>query len=192
MLDSSQNICTRIIQISSSKIIITYRMIFSSIFEFLVDIPSDIVRQFNHNISHSVMVPEESRDTRRSEKDVRDKTVTSMPKSFLAAEKVRKVRRVITVDPCVPWKPPSLTKDLQTFLGGPLPESIEKKTPSMVCSEEIEVSRSGLYPRISDFHSVEWHCVICSVSILFNINTPQGFPFERFKNISSPSLIIIV
>jgi len=99
------------------------------------------------------MIAEESQDTRGSEKDVRDKTVT---KSFLAAKKVRKVRRMaVTIDPCVPWKPPSLMKDLQTFLGGPLPESIEKETPSMVCSEEIEVSRSGLYPRISDFHSVE-------------------------------------
>lgn len=96
------------------------------------------------------MIAEASQDTRGSEKDTRDKTIT---KRFLAAKKVRKVRRMaVTVDPCAPWKPPSLTKDLQTFLGSPLPESIEKETPS---SEEIEVSRSGLYPRISDFHSVE-------------------------------------
>lgn len=80
-----------------------------------------------------------------------------MPESFLAVEKARKVRRVaVTVDPCVPWEPPSLAKDLQMFLAGPLPESTEKKErPGIVDSEKIDISRSGLYPRISDFHSTE-------------------------------------
>lgn len=97
-----------------------------------------------------------SRDTsREAEKGVRDKVVTSMPKSFLAAEKARKVRPV-TVDPCASWEPPSLAKDLQMSLTGPLPELTEKKEKLVIAeSEEMEIARSGLYPRISDFHPAE-------------------------------------
>ncbi|XP_032670436.1 dynein intermediate chain 2, axonemal-like [Odontomachus brunneus] len=68
----------------------------------------------------------------------------------------RKGKRAVMMDPCTPWKPPSLLKDLQSLLGGPLPESIEEKTnPGMARIKELEAARGRVYPRISDFHSID-------------------------------------
>ncbi|XP_071637925.1 uncharacterized protein [Temnothorax longispinosus] len=105
---------------------------------------------------------EKFRDTpragsRRGEEDLA-KEVASTTKRILVARKGRKVcRTVVTTDPCVPpWEPPSLAKDLQTLFGGFPPESIEKETrPDVACMEEIEAARVRVYPRISDFQSIE-------------------------------------
>lgn len=66
-------------------------------------------------------------------------------------------RTIVMTDPCVPpWKPSSLAKDLQTLFGGFPPKSIEKETgPDVACMEEIEAARVRVYPRISDFQSIE-------------------------------------
>jgi len=106
---------------------------------------------------------EESRDTPRgSEKEDEGnlaKEVTSTTKRMRAARRGRKVSRTaVTRDPCTPlWVPSSLAKDLQTLLGGLLPEkSIEETAkPSTIRSEETKTARGGVYPRISDFHFIE-------------------------------------
>ncbi|XP_011698551.1 PREDICTED: uncharacterized protein LOC105456303 [Wasmannia auropunctata] len=109
-------------------------------------------------LKSSATAAEKSRDTPRGsgrgEVDLA-KEVTSATKRILTARKGRKVcRTIVMTDPCVPWQPPSLAKDLQTLFGGLPPESIEKETkPDVACTEEIEAARA--YPRISDFQSIE-------------------------------------
>lgn len=100
---------------------------------------------------------EKSRDTRKRSEEYdgdRAKEVTSMARR-IAARKARKVcHAALMMDPCAPWKPPSLTKDLHTLLRGPS-ESIEERTRTrMAYMKEIEAARRD-YPRISDFHSIE-------------------------------------
>ncbi|XP_067208123.1 dynein axonemal intermediate chain 2-like isoform X2 [Linepithema humile] len=102
---------------------------------------------------------EESRGAPRgSEKDEGNlaKEVASTTKRIHAARRGRKVSRmVVTTDPCAPvWAPPSLTKDLQTLLGGLLLEKSIEET-STARSEETKAAREGVYPRISDFHPIE-------------------------------------
>lgn len=66
-------------------------------------------------------------------------------------------RTIVMTDPCVPpWKPPSLAKALQILFGSFPPESIEKETkPDVACMEEIEAAHVRVYPRVSDFQSIE-------------------------------------
>jgi len=61
-------------------------------------------------------------------------------------------RTVVMTDPCIPWEPPSLAKDLQTLFRSLPSESIGKETkPDVACMEEIEAAHIRVYPRISDF-----------------------------------------
>ncbi|XP_014473596.1 PREDICTED: dynein intermediate chain 2, axonemal-like [Dinoponera quadriceps] len=107
----------------------------------------------------TVTAEEESREAPRDlQKDeegypAKEVTPTSTTARIFAA---RKGKKVVMMDPCTPWKPPSLLKDLQSVLGGPLPESIEEKTnPGLARIKEFEAARGRVYPRISDFHSID-------------------------------------
>ncbi|XP_011642622.1 uncharacterized protein LOC105430657 [Pogonomyrmex barbatus] len=110
----------------------------------------------------SAIVTEKSRDLRKPGKDKeglkRAKKVTGTTKRIFTVQKRRKIRHtVIMTDPCVPWKPPSLEKDLQILSGGlPLKsKKIEKEArPSMIYTNELE-ARVRIYPRISDFQIIE-------------------------------------
>ncbi|XP_025156113.1 uncharacterized protein LOC112588949 [Harpegnathos saltator] len=109
--------------------------------------------------TRSVTAAEKSREAPRSSQEdeegdpAKEVTARSTMARILAA---RKGKRAVMMDPCTPWKPPSLLKDLQSLLGGPLPESIEEKTNlGMARIKELEAARGGVYPRISDFHSID-------------------------------------
>ncbi|XP_018312300.1 dynein intermediate chain 3, ciliary [Mycetomoellerius zeteki] len=111
-------------------------------------------------LKSSAAVAEKSRDIPRGSgrgKEDFAKEVTSTTKRILTARKAKKVcRTVVMTDPCVPWEPPSLPEDLQILFEGLPPKSMEKKMkPGMACMEEIETTRVRVYPRISDFQSIE-------------------------------------
>ncbi|XP_018351598.1 PREDICTED: dynein intermediate chain 3, ciliary-like [Trachymyrmex septentrionalis] len=82
-------------------------------------------------LKSSAAAAEKSRDTPRGSgrgKEDFAKEVTSTAKRILTARKARKVcRMVVTTDPCVPWKPPSLMEDVQILFEDLPPESVEKK-----------------------------------------------------------------
>ncbi|XP_076621608.1 uncharacterized protein LOC143342012 [Colletes latitarsis] len=72
-----------------------------------------------------------------------------------AIEESGETKKTVTMDPCSPPKGKKTAEEFSAMLGVPVPTSIEEHVEGRAYLQELEAVRSRVYPRISEFHSIE-------------------------------------
>ncbi|KAG7210503.1 hypothetical protein KM043_012024 [Ampulex compressa] len=80
---------------------------------------------------------------------------SQMGKMKPRATRRRKSAPKAAPDPCTPRKPMSVMRELEALLSGPMRKPIEDKPGGKPYFEEIGAAQARVYPRISEFHSIE-------------------------------------
>ncbi|XP_076234028.1 dynein axonemal intermediate chain 2 [Calliopsis andreniformis] len=108
-------------------------------------------------------VSESRRPKRRVQKRRQRKTKADREEDLMEKDSKRKEisdddkgrKKQIIIDPCSPKKAKHIAEEFSAILGIPMPQMVEEKVDGKEYLEQLEAARSRVYPRISEFQSLE-------------------------------------
>lgn len=107
--------------------------------------PSESARDSDPARSGKRIEPEENRHEDSPEDEEDSTTETSADRGETRA----------TPEPCAAPKGKSISKQFAAMIGTPMPAPVEEDVEGKPYLAELEAVRRRIYPRISEFHSIE-------------------------------------